>query len=484
MFWWIVLTVATATLFWSRRVVLCGVVWWVIFLLLSWRSKKIVMYFFGVFLAWWAISINLFFLEKRANISIPSVVSAQVVDQRSIDTRVVHLEKGEILLRSKQPLSVWELLSFSSLSFVPAAVPALSLTGVRTPSFLEDDFSFPLRLATKSYLWRASVSAHQVVIHSSSVSSLSFIQNIRHSYKEWVGKVFWSSPTAALLLWLTTGDRSWFSRQVYTSFVESGLVHLLAVSGSNVVYLSLLLWVVLFWLPFYIRILLIWGAIVVYWVLCGADSSVIRAIGMGILWLVATWFGRRTETIHLLKISAWGMLLRNPLLLWYDLWFLLSFGAVRWILLVGRVSDQFFIKKNTFYYKIVTSRLLPTLGATVWVFPVLVLWTWVVSLSSIPINLFVVPLVPMFLLLWGVTLLWWWPSLLTIFLDWLSSWLVALASWWATQWLFFVVGDAVSRLVVVGVYILLLYLGADFFSKKSQKVITERGSYVKSHDER
>jgi len=54
------------------------------------------------------------------------------------------------------------------------------------------------------------------------------------------------------------------SQEQYQSFIESGLVHIIAVSGGNMVMLTAFLALLLFRLPFYCRTTLLLMAIIAY----------------------------------------------------------------------------------------------------------------------------------------------------------------------------------------------------------------------------
>jgi competence protein ComEC len=111
-------------------------------------------------------------------------------------------------------------------------------------------------------------------------------------------------------------------------FIDSGLVHLVAVSGGNIVMLVTFLTAILFFIPFYARITLILLAVLSYGVICGMDSSVLRAVLMGSLSLVALLVGRGSSLRRLLGLVYIGMLMYNPYFLVYDVGFILSFSAV------------------------------------------------------------------------------------------------------------------------------------------------------------
>ena len=76
------------------------------------------------------------------------------------------------------------------------------------------------------------------------------------------------------------GDKSVFSQANYQALIDSGLVHLVAVSGGNIVMLVTFLTAILFRIPFYPRSVAILLAIIGYGLLCGMDSSVFRAVIM------------------------------------------------------------------------------------------------------------------------------------------------------------------------------------------------------------
>lgn len=131
------------------------------------------------------------------------------------------------------------------------------------------------------------------------------------------------------------GDKSQLSKAEYQGFVESGIVHIIAVSGGNLVMIVIFLGAVLFFLPFYLRNAVILLGVVAFALLCGGDSSVVRALIMAVLSLLALFRGREIPIWRLLKLAFLLMLCYNPFFLSYDLGFLLSFGAVIGIVLVS-----------------------------------------------------------------------------------------------------------------------------------------------------
>ncbi|MBP6910054.1 ComEC/Rec2 family competence protein [Patescibacteria group bacterium] len=83
------------------------------------------------------------------------------------------------------------------------------------------------------------------------------------------------------------GERSYLAKEDYQSFISSGLVHIIAVSGGNIVLIVAFLSAILFFIPYYIRLTLISAAIVLYACICGFDSSVVRAVTMALIGIMA-----------------------------------------------------------------------------------------------------------------------------------------------------------------------------------------------------
>ena len=141
----------------------------------------------------------------------------------------------------------------------------------------------------------------------------------------------------ALVEGVLLGDDGGLSDSTKQAFRRSGLYHLLAVSGQNVVLLAggvLALAVVL-------GIARVWGhlgalaAIGAYVLAVGPQPSVIRAGIAGAAVSVAWLAGRLRDGWHLLLVAACALLAWNPYTL-FDAGFQLSFGAVAAIFVLGR----------------------------------------------------------------------------------------------------------------------------------------------------
>ncbi len=125
------------------------------------------------------------------------------------------------------------------------------------------------------------------------------------------------------------GFRGDLSAEVKQSFVETGTMHILAVSGSNVAVVTLIFFSVIGFLRVPHRVVtgltllgLLW-----YMVITGLSPSVTRATIMAGTILLGRVLGRRGDIYNSLAVAALLMLFWDPLCL-YDVGFQLSFAAV------------------------------------------------------------------------------------------------------------------------------------------------------------
>ncbi len=214
---------------------------------------------------------------------------------------------------------------------------------------------------------------------------------------------FWTTRAGWLFQWMLIGDRSWIPKTQYQQFISSGLVHIVAVSGSNILYVVLFCNIALFFIPYYIRVFVVLGVIVFYALICGLDSSILRAVIMWWLSLFSLVWWRVVSSRRLLQIARISMLIWNPRFLLFDLGFVLSFGAIVWILLINDLYTHITsIENKNIFSKVIKNYILPSVWAWRWVAPVLIFFTGTTNLLSIVASILVVPFVPIILLRWVI----------------------------------------------------------------------------------
>ncbi|PIQ90563.1 MAG: hypothetical protein COV71_03875 [Candidatus Omnitrophica bacterium CG11_big_fil_rev_8_21_14_0_20_41_12] len=134
---------------------------------------------------------------------------------------------------------------------------------------------------------------------------------------------------AGILCAMVLGQKRGISWLVNNSFVRSGTVHILVVSGFNVGIVAFIINLLLKVLRFrrIARIILTIACLLIYCLITGASDPVMRATLMGVIFLSAYLFKRSPDIYNSLAISALFILTINPGQL-FDIGFQLSFISV------------------------------------------------------------------------------------------------------------------------------------------------------------
>ena len=134
---------------------------------------------------------------------------------------------------------------------------------------------------------------------------------------------------AAFLKALFLGERSELDQDFKDLFLKTGTMHILAVSGFNIGFLSAILW--LFLKPFPLsrnfKLVMTLGVIWGYCLLVGWHAPVVRASVMGSVIAGGALSGRKTDGLNALGLAALVVLGWNPKQ-FFDVGFELSFLAV------------------------------------------------------------------------------------------------------------------------------------------------------------
>ncbi|MFN8489623.1 MAG: DNA internalization-related competence protein ComEC/Rec2 [Caldilineaceae bacterium] len=342
--------------------------------------------------------------------------------------------------------------------FVVYGQPVRLRGRLATPPTFED-FSY------QEYLARKGV---QSMFYSTKLEKLSgsnqghtlqkFLYAIRARGEQFINRTL-PEPYAALANGILLGIGAGIPKGLIDQFNLTGTSHVLVISGQNVALIAAVfmglsqrlfgprraLWPTL-------------GGIAGFALLVGGEPSVLRAAGMGGLYVVAATLNRRSTALVSLAVACWAMTLRNPLTLW-DVGFQLSSGATAsLILFTPRVTTWFARLWPSFTAKtpstgveftaasigratkqaligFVEDGLLVTLAANVLTLPLIVYYFGRLSPFSLLANFLILPVQPLIMLngsaavVAGVTGLAWVGKLL-LWVTWLGLlWTVRLVQW-------------------------------------------------------
>ena len=196
---------------------------------------------------------------------------------------------------------------------------------------------------------------------------------------------------AALLRGMVLGQDEAIDERVREDFRRSGLAHLLAVSGQNVLLLSLLVLAVaaLGGAPLRLRLIAAVVLVALYVPLAGGGPSIQRAGVMGVAGLIAALAGRPASRWYALGLAAAVTLALNPRAAGDPGW-QLSFVAVIGLLALVPPLRPWLGRRMP---APVAEAAAMTLAATVATAPLLALHFEQVSLASLPANLLAAPAV-------------------------------------------------------------------------------------------
>lgn len=198
------------------------------------------------------------------------------------------------------------------------------------------------------------------------------------------------SPNLEILGGIVFGDDAVSPPQnIKQSFINSGLLHILAASGMNVafIYSFFFMFMSLFRIHFKAKVTLGMVMVLIYSLMTGLGASVIRATFMLVFVLIGKLIDRNAHSISLLSFVALLMLIYNPLYI-NDVGFQLSFIVTFGILIMAPAIAGF---KNKFVDFIVGTVTIPII-AQLWVIPIQIFYFNNISLYSVFANIMSVPI--------------------------------------------------------------------------------------------
>ena len=222
------------------------------------------------------------------------------------------------------------------------------------------------------------------------------LERVATHVREWLRSTcarFMLKGTDGIMLALLVGDKSGLDPEVSQDFRNTGLVHILTVSGFHIVFLSAFLMMLLTSLRIpkpYARWLAV--AMLVFFVpITGSSPSVQRAVLMFFLVQVASAFEREALSLHALGIACSCILLWDPASL-FDIGFQLSAAATAGILLGQRNHASKSSRVPKLLRAMIFEPLWVTLCASLATLPLLVYHFQSFAPIGLAANLVVVPL--------------------------------------------------------------------------------------------
>jgi competence protein ComEC len=203
---------------------------------------------------------------------------------------------------------------------------------------------------------------------------------------------------------LILGEKAQFSEALRQSFVNTGTIHVVALSGYNVTIVAewiMKLFSQISFIPKNFGIGIGILTIILFIIMTGGSSTAVRAGIMAALALIARATGRSYDVARALTLAAVFMILLNPFILVYDVSFQLSMLAtVAVIFLAPRIEKYFMWITEKFELRDIITV---TCAAYIFVFPFILYKMGNFSLVALPANALILPFIPFTMMLGFIT---------------------------------------------------------------------------------
>ncbi len=223
-----------------------------------------------------------------------------------------------------------------------------------------------------------------------------FLFSIKHTFEHSLQKLL-PEPDESLLEGILLGERHGIPKDLTNAFIESGLIHVVVLSGYNITIVAEGVFRLLSFLPTSASYP-IGGILMIFFaVMTGAGSTTLRALIMGLIALLARYLHRSALAMRSLIFAGVVMIFWNPEVLLHDPSFMLSMLATFGLITLSPTVEHWLGELRLFRYKRMQgakSIAASTIAVEIVVLPALLYQTGVLSLLSIPANVLALPVVP------------------------------------------------------------------------------------------
>ena len=201
-----------------------------------------------------------------------------------------------------------------------------------------------------------------------------------------------------LFLGMLLGEKQQLSEEVKETFSDSGLSHLLAISGTHITYIILAIQIILQWLPISKKEkdILISITLLFYLILINFSISATRAVLMGMMAFLSTSLHRKNDIPTTISLSCLLILFCNPYQL-FSLGFLLSFIGTIGVITFFNTNTRFVKKKEKRIILKINNMIKSTIAAQIIIFPMTLYYfhtfSFLFLFSNIIIGILIGPII-------------------------------------------------------------------------------------------
>src|SRR3989344_3617423 len=228
---------------------------------------------------------------------------------------------------------------------------------------------------------------------------------LKNVFIEKIGAVV-PEPNTSLLSGMIFGAKQSLGDALLEQFRNVGLIHIIVLSGYNIAIIAAGVFCLTNRidkrnLGFAVSAIFI----LLFAIMVGLSATVVRSSIMALIAILARFLGRPADALRWLFIAGFLMLLYNPLTLLRDPSFQLSFMATLGLIIFSPFVYQILSKKFSFISERFALReiISSTIAVQIFILPLLIKMSRIVSLISFIINPFILPFTPLLMALGGLT---------------------------------------------------------------------------------
>ena len=231
----------------------------------------------------------------------------------------------------------------------------------------------------------------EILGNSNKFSFLSLIFQTKQKFLEKIGQVL-PSPEAELLGGILLGAKRSLGSELEENFRRVGLIHIVVLSGYNVTIIAEAIFGFFSFLPKIFSVLLGIISIFIFTIMVGSGATVVRSTIMTLLALIARISGRTYSVNRALFFAGAIMIIINPMVLFYDPSFQLSFLATLGLINLNKIVKKLFpFVPEKFELREITTA---TFSTQISVLPLLMKMTGELSVVAPLVNIITLQVIP------------------------------------------------------------------------------------------
>jgi len=261
-------------------------------------------------------------------------------------------------------------------------------------------FDYTNYMNKKGIIYQLSI--NQIIVKNMAKTNSQRFFSTKDKLTDFINQSTLSNESKDIIKALTLGEKLEMNESILQSFSNTGIIHILAISGLHIGMISaMLLWLLKPLKSFrrykYLPLILAFFALWIYAYAVGFTPSVVRAVTMFSFINFGLMIGRSSSIINTIAASILILLVFNPYYL-FDVGFQLSYSAVLSIVLFYPIFKKWYYPKTkiyTYFYDI----LLVSLAAQLGVLPISLYYFHQLPGLFLVANLLAIPMLTILLIL-------------------------------------------------------------------------------------